>query len=182
MHSLARSASVTATCILMGALLVGCGSAPSVPGLASGASYHGLGNLADLRTLKPSLQIGNEVLTGTNEMFTCTAHDTKVRVTGTATAPYPGTFVADARWAFNQNNHLVLGFSETFTITSGARTITGSFNWTRVSKLFGSCFLTPSKSFTYTATLVRGVKVRKMFAGNASVSGLKMGQFGETLI
>jgi hypothetical protein len=181
MHSLARSASVAVTCILTGALLVGCGSAPSVPGLASGASYHGLGNLADVRTFKASLQIGNEVLTGTNEMFTCTKGFTKVRVTGTATAPYPGAFVADANWSFNQHD-LVLGFSETFTITSGARTITGSFNWTRVSKLFGSCSLAPSKSFTYTATLVQGVKARKMFTGNASESGINMGQFGETLI
>jgi hypothetical protein len=192
MHSsLARSASLAVTFILTGAFLVGCGGAGSVPGAPSRASQTSLGHVVDLGSLAQSAgPIGNETMTGHIGSIVCDSFN----VRGTAQGPYPGRFQASGKWSYGYSppdgpTHLK-SFSESFTITSHAGTITGSFIWGGGS-VIASCgeygnqpFIFESSDFTYTATLMHNGHVIKQFAGSASESGISCcpnWKFGETL-
>jgi hypothetical protein len=187
MHSsLARSASVAVTCILTGALIVGCASSRSVPGVASGASQPELRHLVRPPTLaQPALAIGNEMMTASGGVYHCYSgrfsEETTFDVSGAAQGPYPGKFHASGM--FTTVAKALTSFSESFTITSHKKTITGSFVWNGKS-VFAFCHhLSQSTNFTYTATLMRSSKVIKQFSGSASESGIGINNlFGETLI
>jgi hypothetical protein len=189
MHSsTVRSASVAVTCILTGALLVGCGVTGSVSGVPSGVSQTGLFRSVDLGKSPLSAgPIGNEMMTSSRGKYHCfKTHgwNNTFDVKGAAQGPYPGKFHASGKFlsAYNQ----LKSFSESFTITSRSNTITGSFVWGG-GNIFALCnLLNKSTDFTYTATLMRGSKVIKQFAGSASESGIHKQNgnkyFGETLI
>jgi hypothetical protein len=191
-RSLARSASFAVAYILTGALLVGCGGTGSVPGPPARVTQPSLGQLADLGTHAQSAgPIGGETMTGVRGSGVCGGFG----VTGTASGPYPGKFKASGTWSYGfsplYGPTFLKSFSETFTITHYAKTITGSFIWNgggvvAYCQQRGYSTITSSSNFTYTATLTRGRKVIKQFAGSASESGISfgplgLGQFGETL-
>jgi hypothetical protein len=188
MHSsLARSASIAVTCILTGALLVGCSGTRSVPGVAWAASQPQLGQLVLPPTLaQPDLAIGNETMTADRFSGNCSSFN----VSGSAQGPYPGKFQASGSWTSGYSQRdgppRLKSFSESFTITSHAKTITGSFIWGGGYILATCTYIGQSTDFTYTATLMRGGKVRKQFAGSASESSIDLApgflRFGETLI
>jgi hypothetical protein len=189
MHSyLQRSAKITIAFFIAGVFLVGCASSGSVPGAASGAPQPQLGHLVRPPTFaQPDLAIGNEMMSSSRGNYQCfPIHGwyNTFKVKGAAQGPYPGKFHASGTFTSAYNR--LKSFSESFTITSRKNTITGSFVWNG-GNIFAFCdYLAQSTNFTYTATLMRGSKVIKQFAGSASENGIhkqnghKM--FGETLI
>jgi hypothetical protein len=186
MHSsLARSTAVTITCILTGALLVGCASTESVPGVALGASQT---NPFGSANLGPAHKIGNEILNSYHVTTSCTDgnHRAGFSINGTAIGPYPGTFNASGYFIIN-NYGRMLWFQETFAITSGANTVSGSITWDGLKRPIAGCqagrgiSLGAGKGFDYTATITQGTKT-KTFSGPASESGINNAHFGETLI
>jgi hypothetical protein len=184
-NSLARSASGAVTCILAGAILVGCGSS-GVPGGALGVSHSSLFRSADL---SPAHRIGNEFLLSAQVTTVCHFNTfVSFSTSGNAFGPYPGTFNASGTWKLGlfRNKPGLTPFSEMFTIVSGSNTINGSFTWGGRTRVTGQCFgggggLNPGSGFKYTATLTSGAKM-KTFSGPAREGGIYADQFREPLI
>ncbi len=91
---------------------------------------------------------------------------------GSATGTYPGTFADGGQFFARCEQSSEATVSGSFSITSGASTISGNFSGPGT----GSCSSHPwgetcdfsSNNLTYSAFLIRGGKVRKQFSGDAS--------------
>jgi hypothetical protein len=169
------------------AVLAGCGGSAQMPNLTAPPSY------ATPHGVRPSSS-GAEVLTGTakikcrldrrrhghGQVITGSASTTDFSVArGKAAGPYPGTFTATGRWKINS---MIISsqfieiwiFSEDFSITSGASTISGTIKEgpTDEGSPYPTCTSFGPETSQYTSNYG---------SGDASIEIIKLGDFNEAL-
>lgn len=175
-------------------MLAGCSGgsqlAPSSLMQSSTSTTAQSGRTHALGLITPNGTIGDEIMSG-GAGTGCRPDVGEFGASGKViSGPYLGKFSARGSFgpvACNGGSGTVKEFSETFTIHSGSRTVTGSVMLSGTGTVTWSCrsdicSLGPSSAFTYTATLTRDGKVRKSFSGGAGEDGItNHGPFIETL-
>jgi hypothetical protein len=93
---------------------------------------------------------------------------------GNATGPYPGIFTASGGWTISSNSvhQPFWTFAETFTITTGSSTISGTMNKIGFSYLPFTCTVVENLTVPYTIGSV---------SGNAVISIIQKQDFSERL-
>jgi hypothetical protein len=172
------------------AIFAGCGGSTQFPNPTARAP---VGNaITSKRVASPSFATperaganssGNEVLTGKAKIIK-PCHTvrgphggkhgsiTSFSAHGNATGPYPGTFTASGSWTVSCNRifQCFWTFNETFAITSGSSTISGTAGTPGFGSL--SCTMIENLTVPYTSGSV---------SGNASINILQKQDFSETL-
>ena len=101
---------------------------------------------------------------------------------GGAKGTYHGTFSVAGQASVDGCRSGTNVFQETFTIQLGARTINGSASGSAAWSCAGTmCSVKPNRSWTYEATLVRGLKVLRTFSGSVLEGGISPDGFDEVL-
>ena len=133
----------------------------------------------------PLRHTGNETMAAKSASGHCGEGDfrdyVELSASGRATGPYPGTFSLVT--LANVNSCPGSGgtyFTQTFTITSRAETLTGTASGVASyhCPVHFNCYLDAAVGWKYSATLIRDGRVLKTFSGSASESGKP---FAETL-
>jgi hypothetical protein len=166
------------------ATLAGCSGSARLP---NPTAQTALGNTgATFRVVSPSFATpepvgpnssGTEALTGKAKLIK-PCHRAKhgwsasFSAHGNATGPYPGTFTASGSWGeyYGRGGSEVWNFSETFTITSGSSTISGTASRPGFGML--SCTVLKNLTVPYTSGSV---------SGNALINIIQKHDFSETL-
>jgi hypothetical protein len=131
--------------------------------------------------------VGDETLSGT-PVFTQSCVPPNVpavfKLTGSASGPYNGTLTGSGSYqtTYMRRPTSLTSFEETFTITSGRRTINGTLIWNG-QHVTADCShgIVASSNFTYSATIKRDGVVVKTVSGSASEQGIFKAIYGETL-
>lgn len=139
--------------------LAACGGSTQFPNLTAQTP---LGKAGTPQRVGPNYS-GTEVFTGKAKLIK-PCHDEKggsfthFSAHGNATGPYPGTFTASGLWNFSYNMHHQPSwvFAETFTITTGSSTISGSMNDIGFNYLPFSCTVVKHLTVPYTSGSVTG--------------------------
>jgi hypothetical protein len=180
-----RSAQYT-LCVCIGAVMfTGCSAAANVtppPSVGFAQSTAKLVALAIPASSTQPARSDNETINGTggqSKVPYCGLSGrgegyVSVSESGSAIVPYPGTFTDSGTFFARCEQSLKTTASGSFSITSGASKISGSFYGPGT----GGCGRHPwgqtctfnGNSVTYSASLIRGGKVRRQFSGNASVT------------
>jgi hypothetical protein len=166
------------------AILAGCGGLAQLPNPTAQTSLGNTG--ATFRVVSPSFatpervgpnSYGTEALAGKAKLIKpChrAKHgwNTSFSAHGNATGPYPGTFTASGSWAeyYGHGGPEVWSFSETFAITSGSSTISGTAGRPGFNTL--SCTVLKNLTVPYTSGSV---------SGNALINIIQKQDFSETL-
>ena len=190
MKHISRAHYVLSVCAAA-AMLAGCGGATQFP---NPTAQTAVGNaLTSKAVTSPNSAMpermganssGNEVLTGKAKLIKpCHAihgkhgkgggWSTHFSAHGNATGPYPGTFTASGSWTVSCNRVLQCSwtFNETFTITSGSSTISGTAG---TLGFYGApgCAVVNNLTVPYTSGSV---------SGNALINTIQKQHFSETL-
>ncbi|MGB8965121.1 MAG: hypothetical protein WCB99_05730 [Candidatus Cybelea sp.] len=173
-------------------MLVGCGGSTQFPNSPAQASFGSAGTAFHFAS--PSFATpermranssGNEALTG-KAKITKPCHairgphgkrqgsSTTFSAHGNATGPYPGAFTASGSWEFFPTRffHQQWTFNETFTITSGSSTISGTAGNLGFYGAPFSCTVVENLTVPYTSGSV---------SGNALINIIQKQDFSETL-
>ncbi len=160
--------------------LSGCGNAMVSPAQYVGPAPSSVAStrVVDLGFTGPAGQSGNETMNAKSTSGHCGEGEfrdyVELGASGRATGPYPGTFsLVDLA---NVNSCPGSGgtyFTQTFSITSRADTVTGTASGVASyhCPVHFYCYLDAAVGWKYSATVTRNGKVLKTFSGSASEGG-----------
>ncbi len=163
-------------------VFAGCSSGAQFTSAPPFLSPHPVGQSASRATLPDdaspqqlSSPLGSEYLSGTATLPQGCPNYVNFTASGTATGAYPGTFAAGGRWILYPFGWR---FDQSFTITSGAYTVSGKISGG--GQGFANCHKFGRRSLPYTATVKIGAFIRHA-SGSAAVINISPGSLSEHL-